>query len=135
MRVRTKGGLWAVALAVVAATGVCHGSAAAQAAEVTGTWELTLGAPLAGRIWTLEVSEAAGGLTGTLGMGPLGSAPVEPVLAGNELRFQVPFQAHGMSGTMVFTATLEAGALQGRVSGMPAGEARFVGRRTSGSGG
>jgi hypothetical protein len=103
-------------------------SMAANAADVSGTWNMTVdiqgqtGSP----VFTLK--QEGEKVTGTY-KGQLGEAPVTGTIKGNDLALSYKLEAQGMALEVKYIGTVDGNSVSGKVSLGEMGEGTFKGTK------
>jgi len=100
----------------------------ACAAEVAGTWNLSVESPNGTRESTLLLSQSGQELTGTMKT-QRGDSPVSGTLKGNELAFSYKVSMQGNDLEIKYTGKVEGDAMNGTVSFGGMGEGKFTGKK------
>ena len=104
--------------------------AAADAANVAGSWELSSQGQNGPMTSTLTIQQDGGTIKGTL-KGRRGDAPLEGTVTGNNVSFTVKRQnQNGKTMVMEYTATVDGDSLKGKVHSERFGDRDFTAKRT-----
>ena len=104
--------------------------AAADAANVAGSWELSSQGQNGPMTSTLTIQQDGGTIKGTL-KGRRGDAPLEGTVTGNKVSFTVKRQnQNGKTMVMEYTATVDGDSLKGKVHSERFGDRDFTAKRT-----
>lgn len=125
--------LAAAALAVALLVGVLvPAQAAAQAVDVTGTWNMTVESQQGTSNPTVTLEQDGQELTGHYSSQTLGEADVTGTVSGSEVTFSFNAEAGGQSIPVSYTATVEGGTMSGslNLAGQAAGT--FTAERAEG---
>ena len=103
--------------------------AAADAANVAGSWELSSQGQNGPMTSTLTIQQDGGTIKGTL-KGRRGDAPLEGTVTGNNVSFTVKRQnQNGKTMVMEYTATVDGDSLKGKVHSERFGDRDFTAKR------
>ncbi|MGO8789121.1 MAG: hypothetical protein ACLQVL_17300 [Terriglobia bacterium] len=105
--------------------------AAAEPANVAGTWEMSSEGPNGGPMTsTLTIQQDGGTIKGTV-TGRRGDAPLEGTVTGNNVSFTVKRQTqNGDTMVIQYTATVDGDSLKGKVHSERFGDRDFTAKRT-----
>jgi len=104
-------------------------SAAAVAADVAGTWNLTVKMSAGTGTPTLVLKQDGETLTGTY-TGRFGTSPVKGKLSGNGIEFSSTVTGPmGGSGDVTYQGTVDGASMSGTVSLGPMGDGTFTGTK------
>src|ERR1035441_6567413 len=104
--------------------------AAADAANVAGSWELSSQGRNGPMTSILTIQQDGGTIKGTL-KGRRGDAPLEGTVTGNNVSFTVKRQnQNGKTMVMEYTATVDGDSLKGKVHSERFGDRDFTAKRT-----
>jgi hypothetical protein len=103
-------------------------AAAAYAADVSGTWKLSVESPRGVRESTLKLTQAGEELTGTL-TGQRGDTPVKGTLKGKDLALSYTVDMQGNQMTVKYTGTVEGNTMNGTVAFGDMGGGKFTGTK------
>ncbi len=103
-------------------------AAAALAADVSGTWALSVESPRGVRESTLTLTQNGEELTGTL-KGQRGETPVKGTLKGNALELNYTLEMQGTALDVKYTGTVDGSAMNGTVDFGGMGEGKFTGTK------
>jgi hypothetical protein len=101
---------------------------AAWAADVTGTWLLSVETPAGAGNPTLTLKQAGETVTGDY-KGRLGEAPVSGTIKGNALAISYKVSAQGTDLEVKYTGTVDGNSMSGKVSLGQMGEGTFKGTK------
>jgi hypothetical protein len=136
-RTRTRHGRpiqqWGKAMKSIRArllVGVCALAATmlAYAANVAGTWTLSVESPRGTRDSTLVLQQNGEALTGTL-KSQRGDMPVTGTLKGNALALSYKMSMQGNEMEITYTGTVDGDSMSGTVSFGGMGEGKFTGKK------
>ena len=88
---------------------------AAQAANVSGNWDIALETPQGKATPWMTLSQDGEKITGTYHSARFGEARLEGTLRGSEIRFSVTFKLEDQPFTSSFAGTVEADRMKGTV--------------------
>jgi hypothetical protein len=100
----------------------------AYAADVAGTWTLSVESPRGTRDSTLVLMQKGEEITGTM-KSQRGDMPVSGTLKGNELAFGYKMSMQGNEMDIKYTGTVDGNAMSGTVSFGGMGEGKFTGKK------
>lgn len=103
-------------------------SFAANAADVTGAWSMTVESAAGTGNPTFNLTQKGEEVTGTY-KGQLGEAPVTGTVKGNALALSYKIAAQGMELKVDYIGTVEGNAMSGKVSLGEMGEGTFKGTK------
>ncbi len=108
---------------------------AVQAADLTGTWNMTLETPNGTGTPTAEFKQDGNKLTGTY-KGRMGETKLEGTVDDKAVKFQIKVNAQGNEFVITFNGTIEAdGTLKGKADFGGQAEGAWTAKRASGGGG
>ena len=110
------------------ATVLTFGSMAVWAADVTGTWMMTVETANGTGNPTFTLKQDGEKVTGNY-KGQLGEAPVSGTIKGNELAISYKVEAQGQSLEVKYTGTVDGKNISGKVSLGELGEGTFKGTK------
>jgi len=99
----------------------------AQAANVDGTWKLTLTTQQGTSNPTVTFKQDGENLTGTY-KGRFGESPLKGTIKGNDITFTVKLSVQGQDLELVYTGTVDGDSMKGKAK-FPQGEAEFTGKK------
>lgn len=110
--------------------GACAMAAAmwAYAADVAGTWTLSVESPRGTRESTLVLTQNGEELTGTL-KSQRGDAPISGTLKGNAIALSYKMSMQGNEMEIKYAGTVEGDAMNGTVDFGGMGEGKFTGKK------
>jgi hypothetical protein len=100
----------------------------AYAADVAGTWKLSVESPRGTRESTLVLAQKGEEITGTM-KSERGDMPVSGTLKGNALAFGYKVSMQGNEMDIKYTGTVDGDAVSGTVSFGGMGEGKFTGKK------
>jgi autotransporter translocation and assembly factor TamB len=100
----------------------------AWAADVTGTWAMTVESPMGTGNPTLTLVQKGEEVTGTY-KGQLGEAKLAGTLKGNDLNVSYDIDAQGMQLKITYKGTVDGNAMTGKVVYGDQGEGTFKGTK------
>lgn len=103
-------------------------SAAASAADLTGTWVLTVDSPQGTSNPTMVLQQDGNKVTGTY-QGSMGSADLEGTVDGNSFVLNAEMSMQGMDFTLTYSGTQDGDDMTGEVDLSGLGGAGFTGKR------
>ena len=103
-------------------------SMAANAADVSGTWNMTVESQAGTGNPVFTLKQAGEAVTGTY-KGTLGEAPVTGTLKGNALVLTYNISAQGMDLKVTYTGTVDGTSVSGKVALGDLGEGTFKGTK------
>lgn len=103
-------------------------SAAAAAADLTGTWVLTVDSPQGTSNPTMVLEQKGNEVTGTY-QGTIGSAPLKGTVDGNNFVLSAEMSMQGMDFTLTYSGTQDGDSMKGDVDLAGMGGAGFTGKR------
>lgn len=103
-------------------------AAVAFAADISGTWALSVESPRGVRESTLKLTQTGEELAGTL-TSQRGDVPVKGTLKGNALELNYTLDMQGNSLAVKYTGTVEGDAINGTVDFGGMGEGKFTGKK------
>jgi hypothetical protein len=112
-------------LAMVFALGAMQ---SAFAADVTGTWTMTVESPMGTGTPTFTLAQKGEVVTGTY-KGQLGEAKVAGTLKGNELSLAYDIDAQGMQLKITYSGTVDGNTMAGKVKYGDQGDGTFKGTK------
>jgi hypothetical protein len=98
----------------------------AHAADVTGTWLMTVKTSAGSGSPTFTLTQKAGVITGTY-KGQFGEAPVTGTIKDDEVSWQFNVEAQGVPFTITYTGKVSGKDISGKVSLGQFGEGTFTG--------
>jgi hypothetical protein len=98
----------------------------ARAADVTGTWIMSVQTSAGSGSPTFTFTQKAGVITGTY-KGQLGEAPVNGTIKDDDVSWQFNIEAQGVPLTITYTGKVSGKAISGKVSLGQFGEGTFTG--------
>ncbi|MEP7271579.1 MAG: hypothetical protein ABI882_08735 [Acidobacteriota bacterium] len=98
----------------------------ATAADVTGTWKMTVESQAGTGNPTVTLKQDGEMLTGNY-KGQLGEAPLKGTLKGSEIKFSFSVNAQGQDLLIEYTGTVEGKTMKGKVKLGDFGEGTFTG--------
>jgi hypothetical protein len=98
----------------------------ARAADVTGTWIMSVQTSAGSGSPTFTLTQKAGVITGTY-KGQLGEAPVNGTIKDDDVTWQFNVEAQGVPFTVTYTGKVSGKAISGKVSLGQFGEGTFTG--------
>lgn len=98
----------------------------ARAADVTGTWIMTVKTSAGSGTPTFTLTQKAGVITGTY-KGQLGEAPVNGTIKDDEVSWQFNVEAQGVPFTITYTGKVSGKDISGKVTLGQFGEGTFTG--------
>lgn len=117
-------------LLVIAALFVAVAGAAAQAADVTGKWVLTVQTSAGGGSPTLDLKQDGQKLTGHYTSAQLGEADITGTVEGSKVTVKFGVDVQGTHLDVVYTGTLEGkDSMKGTVNLGGLGEGTFTGKK------
>jgi hypothetical protein len=112
-------------VAIVFALGAMQ---SAFAADVTGTWTMTVESPMGTGTPTFTLAQKGEVVTGTY-KGQLGEAKVAGTLKGNELSLAYDIDAQGMQLKITYSGTVDGNTMAGKVKYGDQGDGTFKGTK------
>jgi hypothetical protein len=103
-------------------------SVTASAADVAGTWNLTVQMSAGTGTPTLVLVQNGEDLTGTY-TGRMGAAPIKGTLKGNAIEFSFTVAGPMGSGDVTYKGTVDGAAMSGTVNLGPMGDGTFTGKK------
>ena len=103
-------------------------AAAALAADVSGTWTLSVESPRGTRESTLVLTQAGEELSGTMKT-QRGDTPVKGTLKGNALVLSYELDMQGNKMAVKYDGTVDGNAMSGTVSFGDMGGGKFTGKK------
>jgi hypothetical protein len=103
-------------------------SMAANAADVSGTWNMTVETQAGDGNPVFTLKQEGEKVTGTY-KGQLGEAPVTGTVKGNDLAMSYKLEAQGMAIEVKYVGTLDGNNVSGKVSLGDMGEGTFKGTK------
>jgi len=103
-------------------------STTALAADVTGTWTMTVESQAGTGNPVFTLKQAGENVTGNY-KGQLGEAPVTGTIKGNELALTYKLDAQGVALEVKYTGTVDGNNVSGKVSLGELGEGTFKGTK------
>jgi hypothetical protein len=100
----------------------------AYAADVAGTWALSVESPRGTRQSTLVLTQKGEEIAGTM-KSERGDMPVSGTLKGNALAFGYKMSMQGNEMDIKYTGTVDGDAISGTVSFGGMGEGKFTGKK------
>lgn len=100
----------------------------AAAADVTGTWKLTVESQAGTGTPTVTLKQDGENLTGTY-KGQLGEAPLTGTLKGSDIKFSFKVSVQGQDLQVDYTGTVDGKTMKGKVKLGDFGEGTFTGAR------
>ena len=101
-------------------------SLSAFAADVAGTWKLTVKMSVGTGTPTLVLKQDGEALSGTY-TGRFGTSPVKGTLKGNAIEFSSTVSGPMGSGEVTYKGTVDGGSMSGTVNLGPMGDGTFTG--------
>lgn len=98
----------------------------AQAADVTGTWIMSVQTSAGSGTPTFKLTQKAGVITGTY-KGQLGEAPVNGTIKDDDVTWQFDVETQGIPLTITYTGKISGKAISGKVTLGQFGEGTFTG--------
>jgi hypothetical protein len=125
-----KGASWLAAVMAVAAAGalVPLPAFAADAADVTGTWRMTVETSLGSGNPTFTLTQKGEDVTGNYS-GRFGEAPVTGTVKGNQVTLRFTVSVEGQQMKVDYVGTVEGDSMAGKVVFSGFGEGTFKGTR------
>ena len=118
---------WA-AILLVTAFATVQLARAADVADISGTWIMTVTTSMGSGSPTFTFIQKGEHLTGTY-KGQLGEQPVTGTIKGNDVSFEFQGDAQGQSFTVTYTGKIAAGTMSGQVTLGQFGQGTFTGRK------
>jgi hypothetical protein len=100
----------------------------AMAADVTGTWNMTVETQAGSGNPVFTLKQTGDNVTGTY-KGQLGEAPVTGTVKGNEVALSYKLEAQGMAIEVKYTGTVDGNNISGKLSLGDMGEGTFKGTK------
>jgi len=119
-------GIAAVLLVVAAPIAT---AAAADNANVAGTWNLQVETPNGTGTPTVTFKQDGGNLTGTY-KGRMGESELKGTISGNDIKWTVTVHPQGGEMNIDYKGTVDGDTMKGTVSS-PMGEATFTGKKAT----
>jgi opacity protein-like surface antigen len=116
--------LWSAALALVAVLA----ASTAFAADVTGTWAMTVETQAGAGNPTLTLTQKGETVTGTY-KGQLGEAPVNGTIKGDDFSLKIKVNAQGQDLEIEYTGKVDGASMSGKVVLGTFGEGTFTGKK------
>jgi hypothetical protein len=101
---------------------------AADIADISGTWIMTVTTSMGGGSPTFTFIQKGEHLTGTY-KGQLGEQPVTGTIKGNDVSFEFQGEAQGQSFTVTYTGKLAGSSMSGEVALGQFAQGTFTGRK------
>ena len=120
-------GIFAAILMVAAIVGL-QLARAAEIADISGNWIMTVTTSMGGGSPTFTFIQKGEHLTGTY-KGQLGQQPVTGMIKGNDVSFEFQADAQGQSFTVTYTGKLDGATMSGQVTLGQFAQGTFSGRR------
>ena len=117
-----------VACMLVAAIPAFAQDAQKPAVDVSGAWDTTLESPQGPFQVVTTFKQEAEKVTGTQAS-PMGEAPLEGTVAGNELKFTIKIDMQGQQAVIAFTAKVEGDSMTGTFDFAGMGTANWTAKK------
>jgi hypothetical protein len=101
---------------------------AAPAANVSGTWTLSVETPMGARDMKLVATQAGEALTGNI-ESPRGAMPITGTVKGNAVAFMMKVNAQGMDMQIDYAGTVEGDSMKGTAKFGEFGDGTFTGKK------
>jgi hypothetical protein len=102
--------------------------AAKPAANISGTWALSVETPMGARDMKLTATQSGETLTGVIAS-PRGDMPITGTVKGNAVAFMMKVNAQGMDMQIDYAGTVEGDSMKGTAKFGEFGDGTFTGKK------
>lgn len=107
---------------------VCMGLSGFAAADLTGSWTVTVETEMGSGTPTFDLKEEDGKISGTYN-GQMGSLPVTGSVDSNNFQLVISVEAQGMAMDIKYTGTVDGDAIEGKMAMGEFGGGTFTGKK------